>query len=214
MAYSNWLAAQAKTSGLLQNHAVTIIPNPIDTHLFAPNDRVVAARRPGLPSDRQLVLLASQRITNENKGIQYLIETCQQLVATRPGMKGSAGLVMLGDHAEKSEGASSLPTYSLGYVNDTKKVMDVYSVVDVFVLPSLSENFPSAVMETMSYGVSCTGFDVRGIPEMVDHLQNDYVVRYKDAVSLAGDVMWILDKDTNGAELSGRCIHKVQAAYT
>lgn len=213
VACSNWLAAQAKASGLLQNHVVTTIPNPIDTHLFAPNDKVAAARRLGLPTDKQLVLFASQRITNENKGIQYLIEACNQLVAAHPEMKNSVGLVMLGGHAEELEDAFSLPTYSLGYVNDTKKIVDVYNAVDVFVLPSLSENLPNTIMEAMSCGVPCVGFNVGGIPEMIDHLQNGYVARYKDAASLAEGIAWILDKDTNGAELSRRCIHKVQTAY-
>lgn len=213
VACSNWLAAQAKASGLLQNQAVTTIPNPIDTHLFAPNDKVAAARRLGLPTDKQLVLFASQRITNENKGIQYLIEACKQLVTAHPEMKNSVGLVMLGGHAEELEGAFSLPTYSLGYVNDTKKIVDVYNAVDVFVLPSLSENLPNTIMEAMSCGVPCVGFDVGGIPEMIDHLQNGYVAHYKDAASLAEGIAWILDKDTNGAELSRRCIHKVQTAY-
>lgn len=213
VACSNWLAAQAKASGLLQNHVVTTIPNPIDTHLFTPNDKVAAARRLGLPSDKQLVLFASQRITNENKGIQYLIEACKQLVAAHPEMKNSVGLVMLGGHAEELEGAFSLPTYSLGYVNDTKKIVDVYNAVDVFVLPSLSENLPNTIMEAMSCGVPCVGFNVGGIPEMIDHLQNGYVARYKDAASLAEGIAWILDKGTNGAELSRRCIHKVQTAY-
>ena len=119
----------------------------------------------------------------------------------------------MGGHAEELEGAFSLPTYSLGYVNDTKKIVDVYNAVDVFVLPSLSENLPNTIMEAMSCGVPCVGFDVGGIPEMIDHLQNGYVARYKDAVSLAEGIAWILDKDTNGAELSRRCIHKVQTAY-
>lgn len=213
VACSNWIAAQAKASGLLQNHSVTTIPNPIDTHLFAPNDKVAAARRLGLPTDKQLVLFASQRITNENKGIQYLIEACKQLVTAHPEMKDSVGLVMLGGHAEELKDAFSLPTYSLGYVNDTKKIVDLYNAVDVFVLPSLSENLPNTIMEAMSCGVPCVGFDVGGIPEMIDHLQNGYVARYKDAASLAEGIAWILDKDTNSAELSRRCIHKVQTAY-
>lgn len=213
VACSNWLAAQAKASGLLLNHAVTVIPNPIDTHLFAPNDKVAAARRLGLPADKQLVLFASQRVTNENKGIQYLIEACNQLVAVHPDMKDSVGLVMLGGHAEELEGAFSLPTYLLGYVNDTKKIVDVYNAVDVFVLPSLSENLPNTIMEAMSCGVPCVGFDVGGIPEMIDHLQNGYVARYKDAASLAEGIAWTLDNGSKGAELSRRCIHKVHATY-
>ena len=63
----------------------------------------------------------------------------------------------------------------------------------------------------MAYPVS--DLTVGVIPEMIDHLQNGYVARYKDAASLAEGIAWTLDNGSKGAELSRRCIHKVHATY-
>lgn len=212
---SKWLASQAKASGLLRNECVTTIPNPIDTNIFVPTDKLLAANRLGLPTDKKLILFASQRITNVNKGIQYLIGACKLLIMAQPEIKDKVGLVMLGGHAEELKGVfDPLPTYSLGYVSNTQKIVDVYNAVDVFVLPSLSENLPNTIMEAMACGVPCVGFNVGGIPEMIDHLINGYVARYKDATSLAKGIEWILDKNTNYQELSKQCVSKVQTAYS
>ena len=34
------------------------------------------------------------------------------------------------------------------------------------------------IMEAMACGVPCVGFNVGGIPEMIDHLHNGYVAQY------------------------------------
>ena len=40
-------------------------------------------------------------------------------------------------------------------------------------------------MEAMACGVPCVGFNVGGIPEMIDHLHNGYVARYKSSEDFA-----------------------------
>ncbi|MFZ1235531.1 MAG: glycosyltransferase family 4 protein [Prevotella sp.] len=210
---SDWLGNQARQSGLLKHFPITTIPNPIDTKVFAPHNRKEAAERLGLPTDRKLILFASQRITNANKGIQYLIDACKKMVKAQPEAKEQIGLVILGGHAEELLDKFAFPTYSLGYVNDTSKIVDVYNAVDVFVLPSLSENLPNTIMEAMACGVPCVGFDVGGIPEMIDHLSNGYIARFKDSESLAEGIQWILNKSADSEELSSKCIKKVHAHY-
>ena len=42
------------------------------------------------------------------------------------------------------------------------------------------------------------GFDVGGIPEMIDHKRNGYVARYKDAADFADGILWTLDNDAEG----------------
>lgn len=211
---SNWLGNQAKASGLLKNSLITTIPNPIDTRVFAPKDRTAAATRLGLPTDKRLILFASQRITNVNKGIRYLIEACKILAKTYPGsFKENVGLVVLGGHADEIVGEFDLPAYPLGYVSDTQKIVDVYNAVDVFVLPSLSENLPNTIMEAMACGVPCVGFDVGGIPEMINHRENGFVARFKDAQSLAEGIGWVLNQVADNKPLGQKCIEKVHSTY-
>ena len=86
----------------------------------------------------------------------------------------------------------------------------IYNAADVFLLPSLSENLPNTIMEAMACGTPCVGFEVGGIPEMIDHKQNGYVARYKDAADLAEGIRYVLD---NREELGRNAREKVMREY-
>ena len=47
----------------------------------------------------------------------------------------------------------------------------------------------------MSCGTPCVGFDIGGIPEMIDHLQNGYVARYRQTDDLAAGIRYVLSHD-------------------
>ena len=130
VACSHWLESEAKKSALLDGQKVTSVPNPIDTHIYKRGNKQEARQRLGLPLDKKLILFASQRVTNENKGMGYLVEACRQL-ADMPQL----GVVILGGHAEEVVGQLPLEAYPLGYVNDEQRIVDIYQAADVFVLP-------------------------------------------------------------------------------
>jgi glycosyltransferase involved in cell wall biosynthesis len=90
---------------------------------------------------------------------------------------------------------------------------DIYNVADVFVTPSLQENLPNTIMESMACGTPCVGFNIGGIPEMIDHKQNGYVAQYKNAQDLADGLMWVLQKSSTKA-LSDNARNKVVKSYS
>ena len=208
VACSHWLESEAKKSALLDGQKVTSVPNPIDTHIYKRGNKQEARQRLGLPLDKKLILFASQRVTNENKGMGYLVEACRQL-ADMPQL----GVVILGGHAEEVVDQLPLEAYPLGYVNDEQRIVDVYRAADVFVLPSLSENLPNTIMEAMACGVPCVGFRVGGIPEEIDHRKNGYVADYANADDLASGIRWIL-QEADYERLSEQAVHKVVHQYS
>ena len=213
VACSQWLAGEAKASGLIQGQAVVDIPNPLNTSVFCKKDKQAARARLGLPHDRRLIAFIAQKATNANKGMNYLMEACDKLASQHPEMKEKLGVVVLGGHGEDFENRFSMPVYLLGYIKEEKKMVEVYNAVDVFVLPSLSENLPNTIMEAMACGVPCVGFKVGGIPEMIDHRQNGYVATFKDSVDLAAGIRWVLDEADYEA-LSHQAMRKVLSTYS
>ena len=212
VACSRWLENEAKASALLKGHKVTSIPNPIDTHIYNRYSKEEARQRLGLPQDRRLILFASQRVTTPNKGMDYLIEACR-LLGDRTKCQTPYEVVILGGHAEELVELLQLKAHPLGYVNDERRIVDVYNAVDVFVLPSLSENLPNTIMEAMACGVPCVGFKVGGIPEEIDHKRNGYVADYRNAEDLARGIRWILEESDYEA-LSRNAIQKVAHNYS
>ena len=213
VACSKWLATEAKKSSLLTGHPVANIPNPIDTRIFCPGPRPLAARSAGLPTDKRIILFVSQRATNPYKGMDYLIEACRLMAEQHPEMRENTCVAILGGHSEEFEGKLSFPIVSLGYVSDDKRIADIYNAADVFVLPSLSENLPNTIMEAMACGVPSVGFKVGGIPEMIDHQKNGYVANYRDARDLAAGIHWVLE-EADRENLKKACLQKVMHNYS
>ena len=84
VACSRWPEAMARESSLLTGHTITNIPNAINTNLFRPRPKTTARERLHLPADKKLLLFGFMKITDERKGIAYLIEACQLLAQKEP----------------------------------------------------------------------------------------------------------------------------------
>lgn len=213
VACSRWLEGEAKRSALLTGQNITSIPNPIDTHVYRTIDRREARQRAGLPEGKRIILFVSQRVTTERKGMHYLVEAMEKMVAANPAMKEDTAVAILGGHAEEVEATMPLPVFPLGYVSDERKIVAIYNSADVFVLPSMEDNLPNTIMEAMACGVPCVGFRIGGIPEMIDHMKNGYVAQAGNADDLAKGISWVLAADDREA-LSKSAIHKVASSYS
>lgn len=212
IACSRWLLGKAQASTLLKDHDVISIPNPIDTSLFCRKDKNEARQRLSLPTDKKLVLFGSVKTTDKRKGIDYFIDACNNIVAANAESKKQIALVVCGESSVTLRDKLPFDTYSLPYINSDAGMVDVYNAVDVYVTPSLEENLPNMIMEAMACGVPCVGFEVGGIPEMIDHLHNGYVAKYRSAEDLAKGIRWILFED-DYAELSDAALRKAHETY-
>ncbi len=210
---SRWLEGLAKKSALLTGQSITAIPNPIDTRVFCKKDQQEARKRAGLPLDKKIILFVSQRVNDRRKGMDFMIEAIDKMIAEHPEMKDTAAVAILGGHSEDFTGHLRLPAYPLGYVSDEKKIVDVYNSADVFVLPSLEDNLPNTVMEAMACGVPCVGFKVGGITEEIDHEKNGYVAQYRDSSDLAKGIYWVME-EADRAALSESAVKKVASSYS
>ena len=68
-------------------------------------------------------------------------------------------------------------------------------------------------MEAMACGVPCVGFNVGGIPEMIDHLHNGYVADYMSTEDFTNGIYWVLNA-TDYQRMSAEATRKVQTHYS
>ena len=192
VACSQWLADLAHRSILLDGQTVMHIPNAINVNLFSPHDKQEARRRCLLPDDLQLVLFGAVKITDPRKGVSYLVEACRLLADRYPEWRERVAIVAFGNQSRQLQDMLPLKVYPLDFVKDEHRLVDIYNAVDLYVTPSLEDNLPNTIMEAMACGTPCVGFQVGGIPEMIDHLHNGYVARYRSAEDLAEGIRWTL----------------------
>lgn len=204
---SEWLTQRAKKSKLLQSKSIISIPNTLDTTIFYPQDKKKARLALGLPLDKKFLLFGALNVTDERKGVYYLIEALKNICLE------NIELVVFGQIKEEIKSVLPVSVHPMGYLDEEKKIALLYNAVDLFVTSSLEENLPNTIMEAMACGTPCVGFNIGGIPEMIDHLLNGYVAKYKDVEDLSQGIEWVLNnnKDDNLFEF---CIKKVHSAYS
>ena len=196
---SRWMADLARKSSLTRGHTVTNVPNAIDTDVFKPMDKLEARRRHNLPMDKKLLLFGAQRITDKRKGFDFLVEACEHISMHHPTLPGQLEVVMLGGDAPSVKELLPLPVHIVNYLSNEDDIAQLYNAVDLFVTPSLQDNLPNTIVEAMSCGTPCVGFDVGGIPEMINHKQDGYVANYCDSLDFAQGIAWCLNPDRQPA---------------
>jgi GT2 family glycosyltransferase/Flp pilus assembly protein TadD/glycosyltransferase involved in cell wall biosynthesis len=202
---SKWLAKCATQSSLLSGFSVTVIPNGFPLDIFKPYPKTEIRKALSIPVSARVILFGADSIVNSRKGFVYLLEALKGL----PSIKENVTVVLTFGNLPKGIKINTKHTiHSLGSITDENKLALVYSAADVFVIPSLEDNLPNTVVEAMACGVPVVGFEVGGIPDMIDHKKNGYLAKPKDIDDLLEGIKWALfsaDGDTN---ISALCREK------
>jgi glycosyltransferase involved in cell wall biosynthesis len=79
----------------------------------------------------------------------------------------------------------------LGLFQMMKNWLYVIAQPMFFWLPSLEDNLPNTVMESLACGTPVVAFRTGGIPDMVQHQQNGYLAEYRSSADLARGIAWV-----------------------
>jgi glycosyltransferase involved in cell wall biosynthesis len=179
---SRWLAQEVRASALFGGREVQVLPNPVDTSLYRPQDRAAARSALGLPQDRLLLLFGAWGAATDRRKGFHVLEEALGLLARR-GLSGRADLVLFG--AEGSERVQGFATRWMGFVEDEARMSLLYSACDAFALPSLQDNFPNTLVEAMACGAAVAASEVGGVPDLVRDGETGLLAEKGNAAQLA-----------------------------
>ena len=216
---SQWITDRAKQA--MPDAEVVHINNCVPHNIFRHIDQTEARKKLDLPLDNKIILFCSQNLNDERKGFAFLQQALEKFTIHNSQfiIQGPQSMALDSHSPKGGEGGnqlstlnSQLSTICIGkggrYISSPEEMAMMYAAADVFVTPSLQDNLPNTIAEAMSCGTPCVGFNVGGIPEMIDHLQNGYVAQYKDVNDLAEGIQYVLTHDMREAAL-----HKAASAY-
>ena len=192
---SRWMADCAKKSRIFKNHRIEIIPNSIDLHIFNSlqrNDRT----KLGIANDAKVILYCAEAHEQIHKGYRYFIEALQWIRNVLiPYRWEKIVLLLIGrtDDILQDTEELGVTVVSLGYVKDDNLLATAYTLADVTVLPSLEDNFPNVMLESISCGTPVAAFRTGGIPDVIQDGINGYVVPQKDSQALGNAIVKILE---------------------
>jgi len=200
---SNWLADAARSSSILGQFPVSVIPNPIDSDYFSPGSKTEACRYLNLDPSKSYILYGAMNAVNDkNKGFAEFKTSMQHFEASYPTQ--NLEILVFGSADEANLELKHIPQRSLGMLND-EQLLAAYRASAVMVVPSLSENLSNIIMESLSCGTPVVGFNIGGNSDMIVHQHNGYLARKLDTQDMAAGIHFCLHND----ELSVAARNKV-----
>lgn len=190
-----------------------VILNAIDTTVYAPVSDCNSSREQlGIPADRYLI--GSVGRLSVEKGYNFLIDAVDRLI--REGHNIS--LLIVGEGNIRGELEAQIERLGLqsriqlaGYQSNT---IDLYRAMDLFVLASLREGLPNALLEAMAMEVPVVVTSVGGIPQVICDHENGVLVEPGDAKILADAVREMLVHRDLALKMARKARETVEQDYS
>lgn len=190
---SRWLASCAGESSLMRHQPCCVIANCVDTDIFKPLDRRTARGVLNLSADKRYILFGAMYSTSDmRKGFHLLREALLQL-STHPGILRNTELLVFGSSAPLNSFDFNLPIHYLGHFHDEISLALLYSAADVFVAPSLQDNLPNTIVESLSCGTPCVAFNIGGMPDLMVPAMPELLANIREPQSLTSSLLHALN---------------------
>jgi glycosyltransferase involved in cell wall biosynthesis len=212
VAISSWVADYARSSSLLKDNRIEIIPNGLDTQQFKAIEKRLAREILNLPFDKILVLFGAMHLSQKRKGFHLLSSALEKLNSAR--LFENMELVVFGTSPPDGTTYYSFPVHNLGYLHDDYSLDLLYSACDVFVAPSIQEAFGQTVSEAMACGTPAVSFNIGGFPDLIDNQENGYLARPFDTEDLARGIAWVVAQPDRHSALSRAARTKVEQKFS
>lgn len=210
VAPSKWMFDNICQSSLFLNSRHELIGNPLDMNLYSDNykkkdkdDKII-----------KVLFGASGALELEYKGYIFFVQAMHYIQEKYPQLAEKIVIYVFGTEKAEYKGLEGYRSIPLGYIYSEKEMVSVYNMADIYVFPSIDDNLPGTVMESLACKTPVVAFQTGGVPEMVKHKQNGYIAEYKNARDLAEGIRWVYENnDNNSLGEMGRSMMREKYGY-
>lgn len=182
-----------------RSKGVVTLPNAVDSKVFTVDDATESNKlRQALGIAPESVVLGFSGELREKKGQRFLLEALSRVQRDRPTHLLIIGEVRPSDETTLQSFRAQDPVAAeriiiTGHLANPAEVACHLQLCDVFLQPSLWEGMPNALLEAMACSCCCIASDAGGIPEVITHQQNGFLVPRSQLHRLGEAVLECLD---------------------
>ena len=177
-----------------------------------PAERLRALDGLDIPAGARLVGTMARLVWE--KGLSHLLEAWREVQQAEAG----AILLLAGDGPERAAleaQADSLSLHgSVRFLGMREDVAALLGSLDVFVMPSVSEGLPLALLEAMSAGLPVVATNVGGMPDALAAGAAGIIVRAADPQALSAAILRLLRDPVAASQLGEAGAARFRARYT
>ena len=186
---SKWLTDRVKQS-MLNCFNIYHIPNGIDTEAYQPIETEKCRFILDIPKNKQVLMFGADNLQDPRKGGSLLIKALSNLPQS---LKAETVLLIFGNGGVTIAEEVGIETINLGYIGSDRLKSIAYSAADLFIFPSLADNLPIVLQESLACGTPMVSFKVGGIPEIVRHDVTGYLALREDPQDLCQGIIQLLE---------------------
>jgi len=164
-------------------------------------------------SQEEFVFVYIGRLSEE-KGLPYLLEAFAELI--RPAVR--ARLVLIGDGPQRKMLEQRVVELSLeqqvSLTGFQKQISPWLAIADCFVLPSLTEGTPMALLEAMAAGAPIVATGVGGVPDVITNGVNGLLVPCADVDALQNSMSSLMVNPELREKYSREARKTVESRYS
>lgn len=155
---SSWMQEVAQKKNFFNRFQQSHIPNGINLNVYKPLDKAKARKKLGLPDNKRVLIFLAENINNKRKGFELLSKALKHVAP-----EGNL-ILLVGNHHNIS---LDFPHHKLNYIDNDHRIAETYACADACIVPSLEDNLPNTMLESLACGIPVVAFDTGGIPDMV-----------------------------------------------
>ena len=175
---SRWLLKDALESEVFKDVPGFCIPYAIDTDVFSPQADANFKKKNNIPEKNIVFLFVAHSVNVIRKGFGLLLgalKSIENLPIT---------LIVLGE-ANYWGSDKTNDIRSFGSIKEDSALAYYYSNSDAFIIPSLEDNLPNTMVESLVCGTPVIGFPIGGIKENIINYENGILAEEVNSESLA-----------------------------
>ena len=184
--------AQVLAARLIQNSRIEVIEYPVDSESFEPNIMTSSTWRRSMSLPSNAILIGTTARHAPQKGLSYLMDAaavvCREADNAYFVLAGDGPLRPDLERRARMHGIADKVLF-LGHRSDIRNLLSAY---DIFVLPSLWEALPYALIEAMLMRLPIVASAVAGCSDIIASSQTGLLVPPKDPDALASALLHLV----------------------
>ncbi len=204
---SQWLADRFQES-VLSKERIEIIHNGIDCTRFCPKDRTQLRAKYNIPDDKNVIIFAASNLNSQFRSFSHLLEALEGV-----SNKSDYCLVVLGKCDDEIAFNDEFNVFMMGYISDEEVMSELYALSDVYITPSLADNFPCTTIESFACGTPVIAFASGGLKEQITP-DTGWLVTAGDAAALADAINDAFFDRQRLNRMRAKCRERAQTLYS
>lgn len=180
-------------SNLVGQDKVELLTMGVDFDVFKPMDKLYARGMLDLDPNKKYILFVGG--SRKEKGGKFLLASLSKIIKKYPNT-----VLLVAGNSINSDMKSIIKKYEieknikwLGKI-DYNKMPILYNAADIFILSSLREGAPIALIEALACEIPVVGTNVGGISEIIKNFKSGLIIPPKDSNAISEAILKILEK--------------------